>query len=115
MIELWDEKTIRTKLPEGDEAIKALVRYVYDQRAAGLDPKTVDLGNYEVIEFNHVFEEYNELIIAVKGTSLVARIRDSIEGLKIEQMFRRKRQITVIDYVTFDEHRKDPGSGGIFG
>lgn len=115
MIEIWDEKSIRSKLPEGDEAIKALVRYVYDQQTAGHDPKSVDLGSYEVLEFNHAFEQYNELVIAVKGTSLIARIRDSIDGLLIEQLFRRKRQITVVDYVNMEEHRKDPGSGGILG
>lgn len=100
MIELWDEKQIREKLPPTNELIIDMISYVYGLRSQGHDVVGLDLGDYKVRKFTHVFEEYNEVILDVKSTSLSVRIRYGLDGLTIEQVWFRTRMVPVEEWVT---------------
>jgi hypothetical protein len=103
MIELWSKEQIRAKLPDGDQAIKDMIDELYQTRSAGIELTSYIFRDYRVLKFTHVFEEYNEVVLDVLGTSLIVQIRDAMTGLTIEQVFRKDRQVTITDYVTARE------------
>lgn len=103
MRELWSTAQIRETLPKEDSDIIDMLSSVYKLRSQGNKVEGLDLGDYVVEKFTHVFEEYNEVILDVKGKNLTVRIRHTREGLEIAQVWREVQMVPVVHWLAIGE------------
>lgn len=119
MIELWSKEQLAAKMPS-EELRRIGVFLSLQPEPIGMNVTTADSDGqpvaWEVIEYKWIPAESIHVVLKLVGRgSLFLQGFADQGGIEIQQVFKRKRMIPVIDYVDLKTKQADPGESTMFG
>jgi hypothetical protein len=117
MLELWSREQILEVLPKAEfYRIGLMLSTEPDPQGMSVAGKTS--GDrpvpWEVVEYRWIPGESITATLRLVGKNLYVRGISDVSGVKLEQVFRRKRMMPVFDYVDVATLNGDPGVSTMF-